>query len=153
VYVVPVDSKQRRTRVLIADDSAVTRFGVRTALEQAGIEVCAEAADSEAAVQQAICERPDVCLLDMKMPKGGGVGAVREITRALPGTPIVMLTASESGGDLLAALREGAWGYILKDEDLTAITRAVQSAAAGERPISKRAMRDLLRGGATTDPR
>jgi DNA-binding NarL/FixJ family response regulator len=134
-------------RVLIADDSAVTRFGVKAALQQAGIDVCAEAADGEAAVELAVSERPDVCLLDMKMPKGGGLHAVREIGRALPGTPIVMLTASESGTDVLEALREGAWGYILKDEDLTAITEAVKSAAAGDNPISKRAMRDMLRGG------
>lgn len=151
MYVLPVDREDPRPRVLIADDSAVTRFGVRTALEQAGFDVCGEAADSEAAIQLAVSERPDVCLLDMKMPKGGGVHAVREITRALPDTPIVVLTGSESGADLLAALREGAWGYILKDEDLTAITHAVQSAAAGERPISKRAMRELLREPPATD--
>ena len=130
--------------MLIADDSAVTRFGMRTALERAGVEVVAEAADGESAVELAVRERPDVCLVDMKMPKGGGVHAVREIKRSLPETPVVMLTASESGDDVLAALREGAWGYILKDEDLAEITRAVQSAAAGERPISKRAMRELL---------
>jgi DNA-binding NarL/FixJ family response regulator len=147
-----VEAAERRPKVLIADDSAVTRFGVRMALEQAGVDVCAEAADAEAAVELALSERPDVCLLDLKMPKGGGVRSAREIAKAMPGTPIVMLTASESGADLLDALRGGAWGYILKDDDLTAIIGAVKAAAAGERPISKRAMRDLLRRGGGADP-
>jgi DNA-binding NarL/FixJ family response regulator len=132
--------------VLIADDSGVTRFGLKMALEQAGLDVCAEAGDAASAVEQALAERPDVCLLDVKMPKGGGIVAAREIAKAMPGTPIVMLTASESGADVLEALHEGAWGYILKDEDLTAIIKAVKAAVAGERPISKRAMRDLLSG-------
>lgn len=147
-----MEESARRPRVLIADDSAVTRFGVRMALEQGGVDVCAEAADAEAAVELALSEHPDVCLLDLKMPKGGGVRSAREIAKTMPATPIVMLTASESGADLLEALRSGAWGYILKDEDLTAIIRAVKAAAAGERPISKRAMRDLLRRGRGADP-
>jgi DNA-binding NarL/FixJ family response regulator len=63
-----------------------------------------------------------------------------------------MLTSSDSGADLLEALQEGAWGYLLKDEDMSAIVRAVKAAAAGERPISKRAMRDLLRRGLGAEP-
>lgn len=147
--VVPLEG--RRPRALIADDSAVTRLGVRTALEQAGIEICAEVTDGEAAVEAALREHPDICVLDMKMPKGGGIRAIREISRLLPETPILMLTGSESGGDLLVALREGAWGYILKDEDLDAVTRAVEAAVGGERPISKRAMQDALRSARSAE--
>jgi DNA-binding NarL/FixJ family response regulator len=128
----------------VADDSAVTRFGIVTALTQAGFDVCAQAADAEAAVELATALRPDVCVLDVVMPKGGGIRAVREIAGELPGTPILMLTGSESGEDVRDALRLGATGYVLKDEDLEQITRAVRAAVAGETPMSTRAVKDLL---------
>jgi len=131
-------------RVLIADDSAVTLFGVRAALERAGFEVCAEAADCRSAVERAIEERPDVCVLDVMMPRGGGIRAAREISQHLPGTAILMLSSSGAGEDVLSALREGAWGYILKDAQLHALADAVRSAADGERPFSKRAVRELM---------
>ncbi|MGA2924808.1 MAG: response regulator transcription factor [Solirubrobacteraceae bacterium] len=133
-----------KVRVLIADDSAVTRFGIRTALEHAGFEVCAEAADGDAAVQLATAQQPDVCVLDVMMPKGGGIRAVREIARDVPSTKILMLTGSEAGEDVRDALRQGASGYVYKDEDLAAITDAVRKTVAGETPMSTRAVRDLL---------
>ncbi len=131
-------------RVLIADDSAVTRFGIKTTLERAGFDVCAEAVDSANAVELAIETRPDVCVLDVMMPKGGGIRAAREISQSLPETAILMLSSSEAGEDVSSALREGAWGYILKDADLDAVTAAVRSAAAGEQPLSKRVVRELM---------
>jgi two-component system nitrate/nitrite response regulator NarL len=112
-----------RQRVLIADDSEVTRFGIRVALEQQG---------------------SDVCILDVVMPEGGGIRAVREIASQLPETKIVMLTGSDAGEDVRDALRLGATGYVLKDENLAQVTRAVQDAIEGERPMSKRAVGDLL---------
>ena len=130
--------------MLIADDSAVTRFGIRTMLENAGFEVCAMAADSPSAVELAVQERPDVCVLDVMMPQGGGIRAAREISRHLPDTAILMLSSSDAGEDVSSALREGAWGYVLKDADLHALTDAVRSAAGGERPFSKRAVRELM---------
>jgi DNA-binding NarL/FixJ family response regulator len=131
-------------RVLIADDSEVTRFGIRVALEQEGFEICAEAADAGAAVELALIERPDVCILDVVMPEGGGIRAVREIASRLPETKMVMLTGSDAGEDVRDALRLGATGYVLKDENLAQVTRAVQDAIEGERPMSKRAVGDLL---------
>jgi len=131
--------------VLIADDSAVTLLGVRAALERAGFEVCAAAADSASAVEQAVKERPDVCVLDVMMPKGGGIRAAREISQRLPETAILMLSSSAAGEDVLSALREGAWGYILKDAKLDALADAVRSAADGGRPFSKRAVRELMK--------
>ncbi len=133
-----------RQRVLIADDSEVTRFGIRVALEQEGFEICAEAADAETAVELALSQRPDVCILDVVMPEGGGIRAVREIGSQLPETKMVMLTGSDAGEDVRDALRLGATGYVLKDENLAQVTRAVQDAIEGERPMSKRAVGDLL---------
>jgi DNA-binding NarL/FixJ family response regulator len=108
-------------RVLVADDHAPTREDVRVAVEaDPRFTVVALAGDAADAVQAALRERPDVALLDMRMP-GGGAAAAWEITARLPGTRAVMLTVSRSDEDLFAALRAGASGYLLKDmpfEDL-----------------------------------
>jgi DNA-binding NarL/FixJ family response regulator len=109
----------RPISVLLADDHARTRAMVRTALEQRGdFQVCAEAADAEAAVLAAQSKSPDVCLLDINMP-GSGIAAAARITAARPATAVVMLTVSRQDEDLFDALRAGASGYLLKgmDED------------------------------------
>ena len=124
-----------RIRVLIADDHAPIRSGVAAVLTEAGLDVCAEAADGPAALEAALRERPDVCLLDVHMP-GGGIRAAAEIASALPETPIVMLTISADDEDLLAALRAGAAGYVLKNGDPQRIPQAVRSAFAGHGVIT-----------------
>jgi two-component system nitrate/nitrite response regulator NarL len=131
-------------RVLIADDSVVTRYGIRVALEREGFEICAEAADARAAVELALSERPDICILDILMPEGGGIRAVREIASQLPEAKLVMLTGSEAGEDVRDALRMGATGYVLKDENLRGLTKAIREVARGGRPMSKRAVGELL---------
>ena len=85
--------------MFIADDHAPTRDDVRRALTDDGLIVCAEVADAARAVQQALETKPDICLLDVRMP-GGGVAAAWEIAARLPTTKIVMLTVSEEDGDL-----------------------------------------------------
>jgi two-component system, NarL family, nitrate/nitrite response regulator NarL len=102
-------------RVLVADDHAPTREDVRSAVEaDPRFTVVAIAADAAQAVQAAVRERPDLALLDMRMP-GSGAAAAWEITARLPGTRAVMLTVSRSDDDLFAALRAGVSGYLLKD--------------------------------------
>jgi two-component system nitrate/nitrite response regulator NarL len=104
-----------RTRVLVADDHAPTREDIRAAVEaDPRFTVVAVAGDAAEAVQAAVRERPDVALLDMRMP-GSGAAAAWEITARLPGTRAVMLTISRTDEDLFAALRAGASGYLLKD--------------------------------------
>ena len=103
-------------RVLIADDHPLIRVGVRGALQRGGWVVCAEATNAPDAVDAAVRERPDACLLDIKMP-GGGISAAGEITERVPETTVVMLTVSRDDADLLDALRAGAVGYLLKDTD------------------------------------
>ena len=90
------------TRVVLADDHAPTREGVRLALEGTGFEIVAEAATAAGAVSAALEHRPDVCLLDIYMP-GSGIEATAEIHRALPETALVVLTASDDDDDLFAA--------------------------------------------------
>ena len=121
----------RPLRVLIADDHAPTRAGVRMALERDGCVVCAEVANADDAVQAALRERPDVCLLDIEMP-GHGIRAVAQINARLPEIPVIMLTVSRSSDDLFDALRAGAAGYLLKDMDPQQLSPAVRAAAAGE---------------------
>ena len=119
-------------RVLIADDHPRMRAIVRDALEHAGgFSVCAEAADADQAVEGAIAESPDVCLVDINMP-GGGIAAVSRIVAAQPGASVLMLTVSRQDSDLFYALRAGASGYLLKDNDELVIADSIRRVLAGE---------------------
>ena len=118
-------------RVVIADDHEPTREAVREALEAGGCVVLAEAGTAPAAVAAAEEHAPDVCLLDIHMP-GSGLLAAADITQSLPGTAVVMLTASRDDEDLFAALRAGASGYLLKDMDPDRIAPSLRGVLAGE---------------------
>ncbi|MGN6190347.1 MAG: response regulator [Conexibacter sp.] len=153
--------------VLIADDHAAARAGVRAALERGGFAVCAEASSGPEAVQAALRERPDACLLDVHMPGGGGIDAAAEIAERLPGTAIAMLTVSADEEDLFAAIQAGAVGYLLKDVDPERLPHALAGVLAGEaaipRPLVGRIVAELgerrrrrvplARGGAELTPR
>ncbi|MGY1710684.1 response regulator [Geodermatophilus sp. SYSU D00758] len=118
-------------RVVVADDHAPVRESVREALESGSCEVVAESADAAGAVTAAKHLRPDACLLDVHMP-GSGITAAWEITRALPDTAVVMLTASADEDDLFDALRAGASGYLLKDMDPDRLCDSLRRILAGE---------------------
>jgi two-component system, NarL family, nitrate/nitrite response regulator NarL len=121
--------------VVVADDHARTRAMVRTALERSGeFRVCAEACDSDSAVDAAKEWAPDVCLLDINMP-GSGIAAAARITAAFPDTAVVMLTVSRQDEDLFDALRAGASGYLLKGMDENDIGDALHRVLAGESPL------------------
>lgn len=107
-------------------------MGVRELLEDEGFEVVAEASNALAAVEAAVAERPEVCLLDLHMPGGGGVAAAAQITRQLPEAAIVILTVSRSDEDLFEALTAGAKGYLLKDTDPDELPKALRRVLAGE---------------------
>ena len=119
-------------RVLIADDHVPTRDDIRRALEaDERFVVCAEAGDAPVAIEAALRESPDLCVLDVRMP-GGGVAAAWEISSRLPATRIVMLTVSSDDADLFAALRAGASGYLLKDMDPAELPDALRDVLNGE---------------------
>jgi DNA-binding NarL/FixJ family response regulator len=130
-------------RVLIADDHGPTRSEVRETLEDAGVRVVAEAADAASAVEAALRETPDLCLLDISMPHDG-LAAARTITQQLPETKVVMLTVSESEEHVLAAARAGAVGYLLKGNDGRRLPSVVHAVAAGESSFPRRLMRRLV---------
>jgi DNA-binding NarL/FixJ family response regulator len=139
-------------RVLIADDHAPTRDDVRRTLTNGGLVVCAEAADAARAVQQALETRPDICLLDVRMP-GGGVAAAWEIAARLPTTKIVMLTVSEEDGDLFRALRAGAASYLVKDIDFETLPQALRDVADGKAAIPPALVARMVMQFHSNDPR
>lgn len=119
-------------RVLLADDHALVRGGLRRILEGAGLDVVAEASDGVAAVEAARRVPFDVAVLDVSMPRMTGLQAAREITRRVPGASVLMLSMHENEQYFFSALQAGASGYVLKsaaDEDLVEACRA---AARGE---------------------
>jgi DNA-binding NarL/FixJ family response regulator len=123
-------------RVIVADDHPATRAGVRAALESSGFTVCAEVADGPAAVEAAVRERPEICLLDIHMP-GSGIAAAAEISALVPETAIIMLTVSLADEDLFAALRAGASGYLLKDTNPTRLPLALEGVLRGESALPR----------------
>jgi DNA-binding NarL/FixJ family response regulator len=119
------------TRVLIADDQALFREGLRKVLEANGLEVVGEAANGEEAVQLAVERTPDVVLMDLRMPVMDGVGATRQIAQ-LPRAPrVVALTTFDDDASVFDALRAGALGYLLKDTQSTKLIEAIELAARG----------------------
>lgn len=131
------------SRVVIADDHAPTRLGVRMALEEAGFEVCAEAATAPATVEAALREEPDVVLIDVHMP-GNGIAAARQIVAQLPQTAVVMLTVSRDDDDLFHALQAGAKGYLLKDIDPQRLPHALQGVLDGEAALPRGLVAKLI---------
>lgn len=119
--------------VLIADDHPVVREGLRGMLAaEPGIRVVAEAGSGDEAVVMARRHRPDVVLMDLRMPGGDGVQATAGIVEALPGTRVVVLTTYETDADIVRAVEAGATGYLLKDTPRQDLVAAVRAAARGE---------------------
>jgi DNA-binding NarL/FixJ family response regulator len=134
-------------RVLIADDQALVRGGFRALLDaRDDIEVVGEAADGHAAVGLAGTLRPDVVLMDIRMPGLDGLGATGQITAdpRLAGTRILILTTFELDEYLFDALRLGASGFLVKDTEPADLVRAVRVVAAGDSLLSPRMTRRLI---------
>ncbi len=120
------------TRVLVVDDEALFRQIVRQAFAaHRWIRVVGEAADAEQALEQARRLQPHVVLMDLGLPGADGVEATRRLRAAVPSAAIVAVTASEDQESLVAALRAGAKGYVLKTTDYEQLVRSVEAAANG----------------------
>jgi NarL family two-component system response regulator LiaR len=137
-------------RILIADDHAVVREGLRTLIgTEPGLEVVGEAQDGAQAAAQARILQPDVILLDMVMPRGGGLAAIRQIRADDPGAHILVLTSFSHDDQVFPAIKAGALGYLLKNASPQALLDAIRDVHHG-RPtmspdIAAKLMRELQR--------
>ncbi|WP_239149815.1 response regulator transcription factor, partial [Streptomyces sp. SID12501] len=117
-------------RVVIADDHPFTRYGLRVLLESApDITVVAEACNGREAVQQVLELHPDVVVMDVRMPGGDGLWATQEIQRVRPTTKVLVHSEYETDPTVMAAMRAGASGFLLKAGDIAQITSAVRDVA------------------------
>ena len=123
-------------RLVLADDHPIYRDGVARILAEAGIEVVAQAEDGEAAATQTLRHAPDLVLLDISMPKGGGLGALRQIMQMDSPPKVAMLTASEDEAQVMQALKLGAAGYVLKGVGASELVEVVRDLAAGRSYVS-----------------
>lgn len=126
-----------RLRVMLVDDHALVRSAIRQAITAPDIEVVAEAASGEEAIELAMRHRPEVILLDLDLPGMSGAHVLRELGPRLPDTKVVMLTVSTSRRDLVDAIRAGAAGYLTKDLAPDALLRAVRGIRRGDLPMSR----------------
>jgi len=126
-----------KIRVVIADDHALFRAAVESVLDtQPDIEVVGQAGDGREATRLALALRPDLVLMDVRMPVRDGIEATRDITEAAPGVKVLMLTGSDEEEDLSAAIKAGACGYLLKAIEADEMPAAVRAAHAGQSLIS-----------------
>jgi DNA-binding NarL/FixJ family response regulator len=132
-----------RETVLLADSELPMRVGMRMALENAGIQVVAEAADAGEAAQAAADHRPGVCLVSVSLP-GGGITAAEEIRRRLPETKLLMLTSHHRDRELFESLRVGADGYLLKTTSAARLPHAVRGLLSGEAAIPRALVARLI---------
>jgi DNA-binding NarL/FixJ family response regulator len=125
-------TSRKRISVMVVDDHPMWRDGVARDLIARGFDVRATAGDSCAAVRIATAARPDVVLMDLNLGTGSGVDATRHIVGRLPGTRVLVLSASGEHADVLAAVKAGASGYLVKSASAQELVEAVISTAAGQ---------------------
>jgi NarL family two-component system response regulator LiaR len=137
-------------RLLIVDDHAVVRQGLREFLRlQEGIDVVGEAASAADAVEVAATTFQDVVLLDLVMPDGNGVGALRRLIEVAPGVRVLVLTSFADDAQIFAAVAAGASGYLLKDIDPQALADAIRDVHAGRPALHPTVAARLMRQGST----
>jgi DNA-binding NarL/FixJ family response regulator len=143
----------RAARVLVVDDQTLFRTGLTSLLgEDERVEVVGQAVDGADAVKQTIKLKPDVVLMDIKMPNVDGIEATRQIVEAVPGIKVLILTTFETDSQVIQALKAGASGYVLKDSSAAAIVSSIVAVMSGEKvmasAVANRVL-DMLTGTAT----
>lgn len=140
-------------RVLVVDDQTLFRTGLSSLLAgDTRVEVVGQAVDGADAVKLAAKLKPDVVLMDIKMPSVDGIQATRQITESVPGVKVLMLTTFETDSHVIQALKAGASGYVLKDSTASAIVTSILSVLSGERVMASAVANRVLEmlTGATT---
>jgi len=123
-------------KVLLVDDSRLLLEGLQSLLEAHGVEVAGVATEGFEAVDLACALKPDVILMDVRMPGCDGLEATRRIRARMPGARIVMLTSTADDEDLFEAIRSGACGYLLKSIDTESLVEVLEQAREGISPFS-----------------
>lgn len=124
------------TKVFIVDDHAVVRMGLKATLPLEGdVEIVGEAVSGDGAAQAIIAAKPDVTLLDIRLPVKDGLDVLAELMNANPDAKVIMLTTSEADNHVYEALKRGARGYVVKDRDADEILTAVRMVASGAKYI------------------
>ncbi len=138
--------------IVLADDHAVVRSGLRLLLDQAGLHVLAEAGDAESALRSVLGHKPTVLVLDLNMPgEPTSLEAIPRVTDVSPGTRVVVLTMQEDPAFAREALRAGASGYVLKEAADSELVEAVRRAAVGETYLNPRVGAALATAPAASD--
>jgi two-component system, NarL family, response regulator LiaR len=132
-------------RVVVADDHLYYRRGLVRILSSAGIEVVAEVANGEAAVEAVVEKAPDVVVMDLNMPGMSGFDATRQLMQRAPASRVLVLTVSAQEADVVDAIVAGASGYVLKDGPVEEVIAGIEAVAAGQSLISSRIALTLLR--------
>jgi DNA-binding NarL/FixJ family response regulator len=148
-----VGTTTRTARVLIADDQTLFRSGLARLLDgDDRVSVVGQAVDGLEAVKLAASLKPDVVLMDIKMPNLDGIEATRRIVSESPKSKVLMLTTFEADNHVIQALKAGASGYVLKDSEATAIVSSILAVVAGERVMASAVANRVLEmlTGATT---
>ena len=134
-----------RIRVLVADDQALVRRGMTLMLAvEPDVEVVGQASDGEEAVEMAQRLRPDVVLMDLHMPRKGGVAATREISQSLPHTHVLVLTTLDAEETVFEAIRAGAHAYLLKDATEEELLETVRAVHRGESRLTPQIARKVM---------
>jgi DNA-binding NarL/FixJ family response regulator len=148
-------SREDTMRILIADDHALFRDGLRSLLEARGIEVVGEARNGREAIELARRYHPDIVLMDLTMPEVDGLTATRAVSTELPAVRVVILTASDDEADLFEAVKSGAQGYLLKNLEANEFFEALESVMQGEPVLTphlaRRLLQELARGQASRE--
>jgi len=138
-------------RVLVADDQGMVRSGIRSLLEsEPDVDVVAEAVDGAHAIAAARRERPDVILMDIRMPNLDGIAATTAITGELPGCRVLLLTTFDLDEYVFRGLRAGAAGFLLKESSAEDLVAAVRTLAAGEGLLAPAVTRRVIEAFAAT---
>jgi len=141
----PGTAAREPIRVLVVDDHALFRRSLEMVLDaEPDIEVVGEAGNGAEALARAIETTPDVVLMDVRMPRGGGIDACTSIKDAVPSAKIIMLTISDEEADLFEAIKAGAMGYLLKEISIDEVAGSVRAVAEGQSLISPSMATKLL---------
>ena len=140
-------------RVLLVDDQALVRGGLRLILDaEPDLEVVGESADGDAAVQDAIATRPDVVLMDVRMPSVDGITATRQLLAELSAVRVIMLTTFDLDEYVVDAFRAGASGFVLKTAPPAQLVAAIRTVHAGDALIAPVSTRRLIEGAPQGQP-